>query len=48
MNKAMLAQKRREWVNEEFAKKTKDTHMSNSRKKRLLKRLWKKAKKEIN
>lgn len=45
--KEQLSKERREWVNKEFAKKTKGTHMSNSRKKRELKRLWRKAKKEI-
>lgn len=45
--KAELTQKRREWVNKEFAEKTRGTHMSNSKKERLLKKLWRKAKREI-
>ena len=46
-NKAQIAKERREWVNKEFAKKTQGRHMSNSRKTRELKRLWRKVKKEI-
>lgn len=45
--KAQIATERREWVNKQFAEKTKGTHMTNSKKKRLLKKLHRRAKKEI-
>ena len=41
-------QRRREYVNEEFARIVSGTHMSNREKSKLLKKLWKIAKKDIN
>jgi len=41
------SKKRREWVNREFASKVSGTHMSNSKKSKLLKKLWREAKRNI-
>ncbi len=42
-----LSNKRREWINNEFAQKTRGTHMLNSKKSRLLKKLWRIAKRKF-
>ncbi len=42
-----LSKKRREWINKKFAENTRDTHMSNPKKSRLLKRLWREAKRKF-
>jgi len=42
-----IFQKRREWVNDSFGKKTSGKSMSNSQKTKLLKQLWKVAKKKF-
>lgn len=39
-------EKRRKWVNKQFQKRVKGTHMSNKAKARLMDKLWKKAKKK--
>lgn len=41
-----LFEERRDYVNEEFANKVEGTHMSNSDKSKLLKKLWVEAKRK--
>lgn len=40
-------EERREYVNEEFARKVEGTHMSNSNKAKLMKKLWAEAKRKF-
>ena len=42
-----LAERRRKWVYTEFGKRTEGTSMKNSDKTKLMKKLWKQAKKDI-
>ena len=39
--------KQRAWVNTNFGNLTRGSHMSNSKKRSLLKKLWKQAKRDI-
>jgi len=43
-----LFEKRRKYVYEEFGKQTKNTHINNKKKTKLLKTLWKEAKRKFN
>lgn len=47
-SKTETHERRRNWVNKKFAEETSGTSMSNPRKARLLKKLWRDAKREIN
>lgn len=42
-----LSKTRRKWINKEFADKTRGTHMQLPQKRRLLKRLWREAKRKF-
>ena len=41
-------ERRREYVNRKFAEKVSNTNMSNSKKTRLLKKLWREARRKIS
>ncbi|MEK6880667.1 MAG: hypothetical protein AABY22_13705 [Nanoarchaeota archaeon] len=42
-----IARKRRTWVSEQFGYATRNKHLSNSNKAKLMRRLWKQAKRDI-
>ena len=42
-----ISEKRRTWVNNEFGRITRGTNMSNSKKSKLLRKLWKEAKRKF-
>jgi len=43
-----ISKERRVWVNSEYSKKVSGTSMTNKKKAKLLKKLWRDAKKNIN
>ena len=43
-----VSERRRRFVNEGFKEETEGKHVSNKKKTRILKRLWREAKRDIN
>ena len=46
-SKSELSKRRRDWVNAEFGARTSGTKMKNHKKAKLLKKLWREAKRDI-
>ena len=46
--KLELAIKKREWVNREYSRQVSGTHMTNTKKTKLLRKLWREAKRNIH